>query len=412
MTIFGILWIGALIIAAFRNIKLLFVLTILSSVLQCDNVFVINGTGIGPQVITSIVFIMKVFLIKKDDWKTNKKFFLIAISCISILIVALISLIINNKLNENFLRYMQLVAYVVCFICMSKISNEIDEDFIYSCITGITIFLITVGFIQILITTGFLPRLSIIKELLYNDTLSDVIYFTRNNYFRILSTYMEPSYYACFLVGAFYYFIIIKKKNIKNYILITLIFIQIIFTFSSTAYGTFAILGIIYFLIENNFKIKLAMLALGITSILVLYFGFYDVLDTVIFSKAQSGSANARFAWNDKAMKVFEENKIIGTGYKTTRASSVVCTILAEMGIIGLLSYGVINYFVVKDIFYLKGKNDFKQELGIRMAILGVLIAQIIAVPDIDICVYWMWMNILATLIPKRIKYGGYKKNE
>lgn len=336
MTIFGVIWLGMLIISMFFDIKYLFLLTILSSVFQCNNVFVFQGTGIGPQVITSLVFVLRVFLLRKHNFKIrlNKNFIILEILCIVLVFIAFISLLINQKLSNSFLRYMQLVIYVLCFIAMSKVSEHIDDNFVYLCIKKISIFLITIGFLQLLITTGHFPRLWLIRELIYNDTLSDVVYFTRNNYFRILATYMEPSYYACFIVGAFYYFLLLGKKTKENVILMILMFIQIILTFSSTAYISFVVLGIIYLTREKNLKIKLITFFLGIIGIMILYFGFYNILDTVIFSKAQSGSANARFAWNDRAIKYFENNKIIGVGYKTLRASSVIYTLLAEMGII------------------------------------------------------------------------------
>lgn len=403
MTIFGAIYIIILIFAFFTNIKFLFALTIFSSVLQCDNVFVIGSAGIGPQVITSFVFFIKVILIKKDKFLIiNKKILLIEISAFLMLIISFISLIVNNKLENVIFRYLQLIIYFLCFIAMSKVSDLIDNKFVHKCIKYLSVFLIIVGFIQLMITTGLLPRFTLIKELLYNDNLSNVIYFTRDNYFRILSTYMEPSYYACFLVGAFYYFLIQVKRTKGEIVLTFFLFIQIILTFSSTAYIAFAVIGLVYFILTKNWKKRLIMALLAVAGLLILYFGFYDVLDSVILSKAESGSANARFANDAKAIRIFNENKFIGVGYKTIRASSAITTILAEMGIIGLSCYSILNFFIVKDIFHADKKNIDKQELGIRVAILSVVVAQIVAVPDIDICAYWMWMNILAVVMLKK----------
>ena len=400
MTIFGTIYIIILIFAFFTNIKVLFALTIFSSVLQCDNVFVIGDVGIGPQVITSLVFLIKAFIIKrKSIFIINKRILLLEASTILLLFVSLISLIVNNNLENTVFKYLQLVIYVFCFIAMSKVSYLIDNEFVHKCIKYLSVFLITMGFIQLMITTGVLPRFTIIKELFYNDNLSNVIYFTRDNYFRILSTYMEPSYYACFIVGAFYYFLLQSKKTKGEKVLIFFILIQIILTFSSTAYISFALTGLVYFLTVKNLKKKLKIALLAIIGLLVLYFGFYNVLDNVIFSKTESGSANARFANDAKAIRIFNDNKVIGVGYKTNRASSAITTILAEMGIIGLLCYLILNFFVVKGIFRSEKKNISKQELGIRVAILSVIVSQIVAVPDIDICAYWMWMNILAVVM-------------
>lgn len=404
MTIFGIIWVVLIVIFMFKDIKYLFVLTILSSIFQCNNVIAIQNVGIGPQIITSIALIIKVFILRKFDFKVkiNKKMLALNISLVLLLVVAFLSLVLNNNLQIVCLRYIQLISYFLCFIAMSKIGEYIEEEFVYKLIRYTTIFLVSEGFLQILITSGIFPRLKIINILFYNDTISNVIYFTRNHYFRILSTYMEPSYYAGFIVGAFYYFIIKKDKIKQNKILIWLILLQIILTFSSTAYITFTVLGLIYLIRERSIKNKIFTIIIAILIGTVMYIGFYNVLDDVIFSKAQSGSANARFAWNEKAIRMFNENKIIGNGYKTVRASSVVYTILAEMGVIGLISYCLVNFIIIKDIFFKKEIST--QELGIRFAICGVCISQVIAVPDIDICTYWMWMNLLAVLMSRRRK--------
>ena len=178
MTIFGIIWLAVLVILMFSNIKYLFFFTILSSVLQCNNVLVLENSGIGPQVITSIAFIIKVFLLRKQDLKIkiNKKMLALEFLCILLLIVAFVSLVVNDALNKNLLRYLQLTVYVICFIAMTKISDRVKEDDIYFTIRNITIFLIVVGFLQLLITTGIFPRFSIIETLLYNDSTTSNVY--------------------------------------------------------------------------------------------------------------------------------------------------------------------------------------------------------------------------------------------
>lgn len=369
MTVFGVIWIVLLIGAIFLNIKYLFLLTILSSLFQCNNVLIVGNNGIGPQIITSIVLCIRVFILRKHDSKIkiNKNFFQIEVFCITLLLIALISLIVNNKLIENILRYMQLVVYVLCTIAMSKISNDIEKNYVHSIIKGITVFLIGVGFLQLLITTGILPRLEIIRTLLYNDTLSDAVYYTRDNYFRILSTYMEPSYYAGFLVGAFYYFLYNNEKKRENYILIFLILLQIILSFSSTAYIAFAILGVLYWLKIKNLKLKISIIIISLIGISILYFGFYNTLDNVIFSKFESGSAIARFALDNRNQRLFDENKIIGVGYKMARGSSIIYTILAEMGITGLINYILLNVFIFKNLFKKNKNNISLQELRIKI---------------------------------------------
>ena len=67
MTIFGILWMLLIVICMFSSFENIAALTIISATIQCSNVLVLNGSGIGPQVITSIAFI----LTDDDDQKID-----------------------------------------------------------------------------------------------------------------------------------------------------------------------------------------------------------------------------------------------------------------------------------------------------------------------------------------------------
>lgn len=400
MTIFGIIWIMLLILSLFVNIKMMFALTIISSVLQCDNVLIIGENGVGPQIVASIFFIIKVLLLyrknRQESFNQNtKNFRLLMLFLLGLLAIIVFSTIYNNAFQYSSLRVVQFGIYVICFYCMNRIGIKLDAKFIYTFIRTLTIFLLIIGFIQLLITTNIIPRFNIMTVLFYNDSLhSATVYYTRNNYFRILSTFMEPSYYACYLIGAFYYFLSFKNLYKKNMWLLVIIFIQIILTFSSTAYGTFAILWIIFILQNKSLNKKFLLILLSVLGILFAYIFFYNILDQVIFSKDTSGSAVARRSFDNRALRAFETSKIIGVGYKTTRASSIIYNILAELGILGLINYLLVLLYVIKNIFNKNTKNMLL--LAIYMALIGSMIAQIIAVPDLDNCSFWMWLNLLA----------------
>ena len=399
MTFFGLLWILLIIICLMKkNPCWMIGLTILSSTLQCNNVLVIGGAGLGPQIITSIMMIIKTITLNKSLKITiYKKSKGMLFAVILLFLVALFSSVHNNVISKNYLRIIQLLVYIICFFCMFGMGKYLDDKYVYRIMRRITIFLVITGFIQLGITSGAFPRLNIIQILLYNDTLSDVVYFTRNNYTRILSTYMEPSYYAGYIIGAFYYFLSIKEKRQENMWLLVLLFVQIILSFSSTAYGAFCIIGVLFVSFSYEKKVKLYVLIGGLLLAIVMFTFFNNVLDAVVFSKMQSGSGIAREHWNMAALRNFNASPIIGVGYKQSRASSIIYTILSELGIVGMIAYFFLN---IQWIYFIVNKNAQKQNglefTSICLAILGVVVCQIIAVPDIDICTYWMWMNLLS----------------
>ena len=397
MTLFGLIWV-VLLICCFRDVKKLLTLTIISATIQCSNVFEFAGTGIGPQVITSFLFILRIML-NKSGLIINKKSKGKDICLLMLLLLAVIviSNIINGRVISTMFKLLQLVIYMVCFCCMLKEGKNIDGEYLYKLIRRLSIFLLIVGFIQIGITSGVLPRFGIVKTLLYNDTTNEFIYYNQLNYKRVLSTFMEPSYYAGYIVGAFYYLLSIKDKRKENYILLAFMLLQIILTFSSSAYGAFFIVGIIFIVSPRETKFKLNIILLGLVGFFLMYLFFYDILDTVIFSKGLSESANTRNWWNRDAITMFKISPIIGNGYKSSRASQIIYTMLAEFGVVGLISYILLNlrfflYYVSK-----KYRSKFGySRIPVLMGMLSVIATQIIGVPDIDICTYWMWANIVA----------------
>lgn len=378
------------------KINVLFFLTILSSTLQCSNVIIIGEIGIGPQVITSAAFILKILLEQKGLCiKIRRSVIALQLSVLAMFIIILVSSVYNHTLAGEVTRVLQLLIYICCYFAMYEASEKLEPSFVYTTIRRITVFLLIVGFTQVLMTTGVLPRFLLVTELLYNDTISGSIYFTRNNYFRILSTYMEPSYYACFIVGAFYYFLSLNKK--RDVFLLVIMLFEIILTFSSTAYVAFAVVGLLFVAFAREGKTKIAILICGLLGIAVMYSCFYNVLDQVLFSKMSSGSGIARFYLNKAAVRNFHSSPIIGIGYKQGRASSLIYTLLAELGVIGLFVYIVMSFFILKPLFNKKYINKYSQEsIAMRLALAGVITCQIVAVPALDICAYWMWMNLLA----------------
>ena len=397
MTLFGLIWL-ILLIYCFSDVKKILTLTIISATIQCSNVFEFAGTGIGPQVITSLAFIVRM-MFTKDGLIIHKKSKGKDICLLMLLLLAVIviSNIINGMVISSLLKVLQLAIYMVCFFYMLKVGQNIDNEYLYKLIRRLSIFLLIVGFIQFGITSGVLPRLGIVKTLLYNDTTNEFIYYNQLNYKRVLSTFMEPSYYAGYIIGAFYYLLSIKEKRKENYILLAFMLLQIILTFSSSAYGAFLIVGIIFIASPRETKFKLRIILLGLAGFFLMYLFFYDILDTVIFSKGLSESANTRYWWNRDALTMYKISPIIGNGYKSSRASQIIYTMLAEFGVVGLISYCALNirfflYYVSKTYRSKFGES----RIPVLVGILSVIATQIIGVPDIDICTYWMWANIVA----------------
>lgn len=400
MTLFGIIWLCIIVWDFVKKpvINTVF-LTILFMTFQSTNVLYINGSGIGPGVLTSIVCILKIFIMQKFKIRRINQQVCVFIIPTLMLFIIYFSLVINGIFGESALLFLQITVYIICFISIQFIQKAASKELLYQIIRKIIIFHVIFGAIQILTTTNALPLRPVLNILFYNDPSTDVV-FHRPYYARVMSTFMEPSYYAGFLVGAFFFLLIQKKKLYQNKLLISAIMIEILLTQSSTAYGAFLVVGIVVILFSDSFSLKQKMLIclLGIIGVLILYFGFYSLLDAVIFSKDQTGSFSTRVRFNNTAIEAFFTSPLIGIGYKNCRGSSIIYSLLGEMGIVGL---GI--YFLFNIAIYLTGTIEDKYSDNIlsasKFGVLAVMVCQIIACPDLDLCTYWIWLYIFSFVL-------------
>lgn len=400
MTLFGCIWF-CIIVWDFvkKSINNTVFLTILFMTFQSTNVLYVNGSGIGPGVLTSIYCILKIIIVQRFRIRKLEQPVAAFITSIFMLFIIYLSLVLNSVFGHSVLLFLQVAVYIICFISIQFIRKPVSKDLIYQTIRKIIIFHVIFGVIQILTTINVLPLRPFLNTLFYNDPSTDVV-FHRIYYARIMSTFMEPSYYAGFLVGAFFFLIIQKEKIYQNKLLIFAITIEILLTQSSTAYGALLIVGLILILFSDGFTVKQKafIVILGIAGFLVLYFGFYSLLDAVIFSKEQTGSYSTRVRYNNTALEAFFSSPIIGIGYKNCRGSSIFYSLLGQMGIIGLTIYFIFNLFI-----YLSGIIGSKYSDTIltasKFGVLTTMVCQIIACPDLDLCTYWIWLYIFSFVL-------------
>lgn len=397
MTLFGILWL-AIILWDFikKPIANTVFLTILFMTFQSTNVLYVNGTGVGPGVLASIVLIIKILFKQNFKIRKIKQSPSVFITVFLLLFSVFLSLTLNGVLGVNLMLFMQISVYVLCFVAIQFIKKDISEEFTYQIIRKIIIFHVIFGIIQFLTSTNILPFRGILDALFYNDPSTDVV-FHRAFYPRVMSTFMEPSYAAGFFVGSFYFLALYKQRIKQNKWLLLIIFVEILLTQSSTAYGAFIVVGLILVIFSDQFTLKQKLIICGgsIIGLTILYFGFYSLLDAVIFSKSLTGSYRTRERFNNVAIKAFLGSPIFGVGYKNCRGSSIIYSLLGQMGIIGIAVYFGFNSFICFS------KNKMQKHSGIllkasKAGVISALACQIIACPDLDLCTYWIWLYIFS----------------
>ena len=131
---------------------------------------------------------------------------------------------------------------------------------------------------------------------------------------------------------------------------------------------------------------------MAVLAFVVVYFTAYDLLDSVVFSKSESGSYFTRLNMNNSAIQMFKSSPVLGKGYKSIRGSSIIYSILGELGICGFLIYILFNLSIFLPIV---SKNFYKLSelnVGLRFSVMSACVCRIIACPDLDLCAYWFWL--------------------
>lgn len=409
MSIFGILWF-LIILWDFvkKPVSNTVFLTIFFMTFQSTNVLYLNGTGIGPGVLTSIVLIIKIFFVQKFRIRKIKQAWPTFFAALMIVLASSLSLIVNGILSKNVMLFIQLLTYILCFLSIQFIRKDISEEDVYYAIRKIIIFHSIFGYIQVLSSTNILPLRRILDIIFYNDSSTDVV-FHRAFYPRIMSTFMEPSYAAGFFVGAFFFLLLYKYRIKQNTWILLLLFIEILLTQSSTAYGAFVIVGLILILFSHQFTLKQKIFICGgsIIGLIILYYGFYSLLDTVIFSKNMTGSYRTRERFNNNSIEAFLSSPILGIGYKNCRGSSIVYSLLGQMGIIGLLVYILFNFFVLFSKGY-DNQEDRYLVIASKVGVLSAIACQVIACPDLDLCTYWLWLYVFSISLRGRKLHSSF----
>lgn len=403
MTIFGVIWILLLVWACLKKNGIYETLTfvLFGMVLQSDNVIVLGPeTAIGAQFFSNGAFVIKSLFIKSKSIDKNVRIFLV------LLFLLLLYITINSAFVSpeglNFIQVSMLWLYYLAAYRLAKTAYIFSLEYVIRIYKILVVFILVVGALILAEMVGIFPRTGILEALFYNDTISGTCYYQdEQEHTRFSSTFLEPSYCAAFLVGALYFFLITGGSNKKTLKLIVPIVIAILLSKSSTAFGALAIVFIIYLFSKSNKKILKYLIPIGFLTILLLSTHIELILNEVIFSKFTTGSAMVRENWNMEAMLAFYKSPIFGCGYSTQRASSIFCTILGELGLVGMFFYMLQILAVFSYVIFKKSMTQYYY--GACFMIIAAIVCQLIACPDISFCVYWLSVYLFILL-------GSYTK--
>lgn len=390
ITVFGILWI-VLIVLAFKSKNIIYMIniTLFSMLFQCCNVFEVGDIGVGPQIITSFSLIVKFKSFKSNI--TEKQYYYPIYIYFLLIIYILIQSILVGQFNSTFLKTLQLLVYLYCAYTLTKVSLYIDENNFIRLLIGIVWFLSIFSIVQYFATIGLIPR-KILEPFFFNEIGDNVYFHHPERYQRLLGTFLEPSFCAPVIAGMIIFVVNFRNSIKYSKILLVLLFMELLLTRSSTGFLSFFIGIIIYFIFINK-KIKVSYVFILIV-VIVLFYNYFKngILNEVIFDKMNSNSGKYRMLQDESALELFFENKFWGIGLSQIRSSSMIFTLLAGLGILGLFIY--ICFFLSILFQIMLNKNEFR--LLSLLFVFILCISQFISVPDLQWCGFWLAMYIYA----------------
>jgi len=322
------------------------------------------------------------------------------------------SLLQPGKMNYIYVVYM-LFSFIFFFFASLTI---IEDDWVRRTVIRAYIFsgflISSIGIYQVISWHLNLPYFDISNwhPLIGEDKLYLATWYGVK---RLTSTFTEASTAGHYLSGVFAFslgYCIFVHYTRRMLALLIISFISMILTFSTTAYIT--ILAILLLVTLSNFfaksfrKILPYAGALFVLCVLIsfgsqiLKFDLLDLISSPLLNKTQGGSFAGRTTADLISLKLIISTRGLGVGWGSNRASSLLLTVIsnAGWGAILLLWFAKKMFMVYRKALHnplvsLEQKG-FLRSLGFH--ILAMLIAGIVAVPDLQIVALWVGLSIFA----------------
>jgi hypothetical protein len=283
----------------------------------------------------------------------------------------------------------------------------------------------------------------VLDLLTYATNTTELLSFIRNSTYsmisetemagfkRIVGSFVEASSFSYWTLGYFAFTTSLWLNGTATrltLLLSVLSFVALLFSTSTTAYAGLAAFLLVLFVatsIKLLFRpIRLQMIIFIVAlpmlfSIVILmiclndvsYAYVKDLLDTFILKKMSTASGVERSNWNSQAIRNFLDTFGFGAGNGSVRASSFPIAVIASLGVIGAVTYGL---FLVSIWF----KKDTKiaqsvsvTQLAARSACLAWLIAATASGGFIDLGLPFYAFAALACAEPQVAQTRAVNKN-
>jgi hypothetical protein len=239
------------------------------------------------------------------------------------------------------------------------------------------------------------------SKIINNDQTASIANPELGGSSRPNGTFTEPSSAGCMLAAVMLGSMAMFMKNGKGAWLMGASLLGILLVSSTTAFlalGVSAVLIILgypilrfpYYLQKDRLKRIgiLALLSVCALSVLAIPAVWSNVMEQTLNKNTASGSFVVRLLADMYALQVTYDTFGIGVGLGSTRASSLVSTLLSTIGVAGFASFIIMIW------------RFFQNELGeyfwLKWATLGLILNMAFGVADISFPLLWISLALIA----------------
>ncbi len=217
-------------------------------------------------------------------------------------------------------------------------------------------------------------------------------------FWRIAGGFSEASAFAAMSLSCLAFCYAYWRVNASNlaFALMVALLLLVLLSTSTTGYAGLALLSLapiaslMKAIVRNRFqRDDLALTALGILIVAALglvYINNQHVFDPIvqlvqetILDKPQSSSGQERSYWNEKSLQSFLDTSGLGVGMGSSRSSSWIVSVIAQLGILGTIIMLALFGVIVRGMSGIRPTRDKREVFALAAGARASAIALIVA---------------------------------
>lgn len=333
----------------------------MSYLFQMTSVVNVAGTGFAPYLFAPMLLILKGFGLaaNRDAAVKNIQVFsilFVAFVIVQSLVAAFLfsgnvmvyegggmeSALAKGKVSFHFsfksvIQWIYLILNMGALCSLLRHRRYLGDRFSIHIIVSAALLVTIAGFWKYIADNffGYFPSEFFFNSSTYNqgNLLQNV-----GGKFRFTSIFPEASVCSLALAGFWWNAYLVKIPLRKT--LLLLLFVALLFTVASTGIFTMLFGCLLIFVVKRNFKFLVVLgVFFCILCVVISFTGIGETLYRMTFEKAASGSMEARSAIMYSGWILFKDTCGFGCGLGSSTASSLLFTLLGQVGVVGLLLF-------------------------------------------------------------------------